>query len=121
MSVETLASIHADPLPDSVASSFNCHLRILSGAEAFVDRVLALHETTNAVVAWRHANIITGQQTADCLRALRRICQEDLGAIVSNEVTPAIELEKNRIKSKRKGQTKSDWAKVTAMLSSPSN
>ncbi|KLA76902.1 hypothetical protein XEUVH32_19190, partial [Xanthomonas euvesicatoria] len=112
----TLASIHADPLPDSVASSFNCHLRILSGTEAFVDRVFALNETTNVVIAWRHANIITGQQTADCLRRLRRICQEDLGAIVSNEVTPAIELEENRIKPKRKGQSKADAAKVAAML-----
>ncbi|MBD5065432.1 hypothetical protein GUF28_11565, partial [Xanthomonas citri pv. citri] len=88
MSVETLASTHAQPLPDSVASSFNSHFRILSGTEAFVDRVFALHEATNAVIAWRHANIITGQQTADCLRRLRRFCQEDLGAIVSNEVTP---------------------------------
>lgn len=116
MSVETLASNHADPLPESVASSFNCHIGILSRAEAFVDRVLALHETTNVVIAWRHANIITGQQTADCFRRLRRICQEDLGAIVSNEITPAIQIEQNAIKRKRKGQNKADAAKVAAML-----
>ena len=117
MSVETLASNHVDPLPESVASSFNCHIGILSRAEAFVDRVFALHETTNIVIAWRHANIITGQQTAECFRRLRRICQEDLGAIVSNEITPAILIEQNAIKRKRKGQTKADAAKVAAMLS----
>lgn len=115
MSVEALASIHANPLPESVASSFNCHLNILSRTEAFVDRVLALHETTNVVIAWRHANIITGQQTADCFRKLRRICQEDLGAIVSNEITPAIEIEQRAAKVPKR-QSKANAAKVAAML-----
>lgn len=113
---ETLANLYAEPLPKSISASFDCHIGILSRAEAFVDRVLALHETTNCVIAWRHANLITGQQTAECFRRLRRICQEDLGAIVSNEITPAILIEQNAIKRKRKGQTKADAAKVAAML-----
>lgn len=98
MSVEALVNIDESiALPLPISRAFNRTFSVVAGADAFVDRVLYLNEAVSTVMAWRWADVITGEQCGFLLRKLRKEVQDELGAISQKDVSSAGEVEAREI------------------------
>nr|CRY94989.1 hypothetical protein [uncultured prokaryote] len=70
-------------MPAGVVSAFNRQLRVFDNSDSFVDRVFYLNEMVTRIDALRYAGVLSGQQTAGLFRQIRKLAQDDLGAVTS--------------------------------------
>lgn len=93
LSPDGLVNVHAYPnYPEPVLRAFNRTCDIVSRCSAFVDRVPAIAEAIDEVIAWRWAGLITEEQQVHLFGQLRVYCL-DPGSAVLSGTQSAIELD----------------------------
>lgn len=93
LSPDGLVNVHAHPsVPEPVLRAFNRTCNIISRCSSFVDRVPAIAQAIDEVVAWRWAGFINEEQQVHLFGQLRTYCL-DPGSAVQSGTQSAVELD----------------------------